>query len=93
MLRATRPFLASVVLYIFSNGAMAGPLCTDQDRSEWLTEAEIKNRITASGFTIDVFKITKGNCYEIYGRDTDGRRVEVYFHPVTGSIVEKHGIN
>ena len=49
----------------------------------------MKAKIGASGYTIDVFKKTKGNCYEIYGRTEDGRRVEVYYHPITGAVVKE----
>lgn len=50
----------------------------------------MRSRIQAAGqYTIDVFKVTSGKCYEIYGRGTDGRRVEVYFSPITGEVISK----
>jgi hypothetical protein len=49
----------------------------------------MKAKIGASGYKIDVFKITKGKCYEIYGRTVGGRRVEVYYDPTTGDVVKE----
>nr|MBP7915437.1 PepSY domain-containing protein [Vitreoscilla sp.] len=31
-----------------------------------------------------------GKCWEIYGHDKAGKRVEIYFHPITGEIAEKN---
>ena len=44
-------------------------------------------QIKAEDYKISVFKVTAGRCYEIYGRNEQGRRVEVYFHPMTGEAV------
>ena len=40
------------------------------------------------GYTIKTFKVS-GNCYEIYGFAKDGKKVEIYFNPVDGSIIKK----
>ena len=40
------------------------------------------------GYKINKFKVTKGNCYEIYGLDKDGRKVEIYHDPVSGKAVK-----
>ena len=29
----------------------------------------------------DVLKVTKGNCYELYGSNPAGKRVEIYYRP------------
>ena len=69
--------------------SFAGPKCTEQDRSEWMTEEAMKAQIAAEGYQIKKFKITSGNCYEIYGYDTQNQKVEIYYHPVTGEVVKK----
>ena len=70
--------------------ALAGPLCTNTPVEQWIPAEEMRSRIQAAGqYTIDVFKVTSGKCYEIYGRDKSGRRVEVYFSPVTGEALSK----
>jgi hypothetical protein len=70
--------------------AIAGPTCTTEPKAKWLTESAMKAKIANAGYTYRVFKVTTGNCYEIYGRDKAGKRVEVYFHPITGQAVEQH---
>jgi hypothetical protein len=32
--------------------------------------------------------VTDGNCYEIYGKNKQGQKVEVYFNPVDGKVVK-----
>ena len=34
--------------------------------------------------------MTEGNCYEIYGFDKDGKKVEIYFDPVSGKPVKSN---
>ena len=48
----------------------------------------MKAKAIAMGYSINVFKKTSGNCYEIYGKDAQGKRVEVYFNPVTGDPIK-----
>ena len=36
----------------------------------------------------ETFKVSKGECYEIYGFDKAGKKVEIYFDPVTAAILE-----
>lgn len=68
--------------------ALASPSCTSEPRSKWMPEAAMKAKIEAMGYKVRTFEIT-GNCYEIYGKDKNGERAEVYFNPVSGEIVQK----
>lgn len=74
----------------FASSAWASPQCTSQPEGTWLSEATIRSKAVAAGNTVEVFKKTKGNCYEIYGRDAKGKRVEIYYSPISGEIVEAH---
>lgn len=72
--------------------ARAGPKCTEAPKSDWLPEATMKQKISDAGYAVDKFKVTAGNCYEIYGKDKDGKKVEIYYNPVDGSVArEKRG--
>lgn len=83
--------LPLAVALVASMPAAAGPECTTEPESKWLSEQAMKERIAALGYAdIKVFKRTKGNCYEIYGRNREGRRVEVYFNPIDGSVVREN---
>ena len=78
----------ALALLVVSSPALAGPQCTTEPESKWLTKADMMERIAKTSYSVDVFKKTSGNCYEIYGKDESGKRVEVYFHPITGEIVK-----
>jgi hypothetical protein len=71
-----------------STAAIAGPSCTDAPKEQWIQADVMRAKIVAENYKVDVFKVTKGMCYEIYGRDRTGARVEVYFNPVTGEVVK-----
>lgn len=68
--------------------ALASPSCTKEPKSKWMSEDSMKAKIDALGYKVKTFEVT-GNCYEIYGKDKDGKRAEVYFNPVSGDIVQK----
>jgi hypothetical protein len=70
--------------------AMAEPKCTSEPKDKWISESEMKSKVAGLGYQAKIFKVTKGNCYEIYGLDKSGKRIEIYFNPITGNIVEEH---
>lgn len=76
-------------LTMVSATAFAGPQCTTTDKSEWLDQAEFQEDLKEKGYEIKVFKVTDGNCYEIYGWNKDKQKVEIYFDPVTGKTVKE----
>jgi hypothetical protein len=82
--------IAATTLLVASAAATAGPVCTDEPQSKWLTEAQMTEKFKALGYTDDVKKlhVSRGKCWEIYGHDKAGKKVEIYFHPITGAIVE-----
>ncbi|MGV4796697.1 PepSY domain-containing protein [Rhizobium sp. F40D2] len=67
--------------------ALASPSCTKEPKSKWMPENAMKAKIDTMGYKVKTFEIT-GSCYEIYGKDKDGNRAEVYFNPVSGEIVQ-----
>lgn len=82
----------ALCLMVLATPALAGPHCTDEPKASWMPEGEMKEMIARMGYQVDVFKVTVGNCYEIYGRDGANNRIEVYFHPVSGAVVESSAI-
>jgi hypothetical protein len=81
--------LITLLMASFAFSAEARTQCTTEPKEKWISEADMKAKIAAIGYKPDVFKVTKGNCYEIYGRNAKGKRTEVYFNPVTGKVVNK----
>jgi hypothetical protein len=63
--------------------------CTDEPKDKWMSESDFKKKVEAEGYTIKKFK-QPGTCYEIYGTNKEGQKVEIYFNPVDGSVVKAH---
>jgi hypothetical protein len=61
-------------------------VCTTAPRSEWMPADEMQLLATHRGYRIKTFKVSKGNCYELYGFDREGRIVEAYFDPTNARL-------
>jgi hypothetical protein len=72
-----------------ANLAVASPKCTEQSADHWLNQETFQEQLKAQGYVIKKFKVTKGNCYEIYGHNKAGKKVEIYFSPIDGSLVKQ----
>lgn len=73
---------------LFAGTAVAGPTC-NVPPEKWMKEADFKAQLEKQGYQIKTFKVSKGKCYEIYGHDKDGKKVEIYFDPATGAELER----
>jgi len=51
-------------------------------------EEAMKQKVLDQGYTIKVFKVS-GSCYEIYGKDKAGKKVEIYFDPTDGHNIKQ----
>lgn len=71
--------------------AQAAADCPVHPKEEWASEETLKKALTDEGYTIKKFKID-GNCYEIYGRNKEGKKVEIYFDTKTLAIIKAEGI-
>lgn len=65
----------------------ATDFCTTAPRSEWFDIEEMKLLIAHRGYRVKTFKISKTNCYEIYGFDNHNHVVEAYFDPVSTRLL------
>ncbi len=79
--------IAALTLLVPVSFAHAKKNCTSEPKEKWMDIAEFKKLKEAEGFKIRKFK-QPGTCYEIYGTDKSGKKVEIYFNPVDGSIVK-----
>jgi len=70
-----------------STSAFASAKCTKHPKAEWMPEAEAQAKIKAEGYVIKKFKVD-GNCYEIYGTNKDGKKVEIYYDTKTLEVVK-----
>ena len=72
---------------LFSTHAFAKADCKAYPKDEWMKADEAKAKIAAQGYQIKKFKVD-GNCYEIYGQNKDGKKVEIYFDTKTLAVVK-----
>lgn len=87
------PLFASLCVAVsavaLSSVALAGPECTKEPKSAWKDAKAFEQDLVKQGYKIKKFKTTSGHCYEIYGWNAQGQKVEIYFHPVTGAVVKE----
>ncbi|SNR35654.1 PepSY domain-containing protein [Paracoccus sediminis] len=65
--------------------ALAQDRCTVPEADRRPVE-ELTADLTAKGWTISNVK-TEDGCYEVYGKDETGKRVEIFFDPATFEAV------
>jgi hypothetical protein len=56
--------------------------CNSGPQSGWKSMDALKAQLTKDGWQVRHAKVD-GGCYEVYGTDPDGNRVEAYFDPLT----------
>lgn len=81
-------FLLSLLLA--APASFAATQCTNVDQAQWQDQDKFQSELKAQGYQIKKFKVTSGDCYEIYGYDKDGKKVEIYFDPVSGKPVKSN---
>ncbi|MDP1658590.1 MAG: PepSY domain-containing protein [Methylotenera sp.] len=79
--------LLLALLTVLPLQAFAGADCKMYPKEEWAPEATLKQTLSEEGYIIKKFKVD-GNCYEIYGRNKQGKKVEIYFDTKTLAIVK-----
>ncbi|MFO1165319.1 MAG: PepSY domain-containing protein [Paracoccus sp. (in: a-proteobacteria)] len=69
----------------FALPAVAKEMC-NVPQDQWRPVEELKAELTAKGWTISNVK-TEDGCYEVYAKDETGKRVEVFFDPLSFEAV------
>ena len=74
---------AVVALASTSTPALAtGKMTCDAPQKQWKSMTALQASLKKQGWQIRKAKVD-GGCYEVYGTDPQGNRVEAYFHPVS----------
>ena len=72
----------------FSIGVTAAPavatgkMTCDAPQAQWKKISALEASLKKQGWQVRKSKVD-GGCYEVYGTDPKGNRVEAYFHPVS----------
>lgn len=83
--------LTVLLLALFSTQVFASADCAEHPKEQWTSEDTLKQALTDEGYTIKKFKVD-GNCYEMYGRNKEGKKVEIYFDTKTLAIIKAEGL-
>ena len=67
---------------ISTPASATGKMTCDAPQAKWKSMAALQRTLTRQGWQVRKAKVD-GGCYEVYGTDPKGNRVEAYFHPVT----------
>ena len=74
--------LAAVLLSISAVQATGRATCESGPPSGWQPIAKLEKVLAEAKWQVRRIKVD-GGCYEVYGFNEKGERVEAYFHPVT----------
>jgi hypothetical protein len=80
-------WVAFVALTVVSGVAVSGPVC-DVAPENWMKEVEVKAKLKRKGYLVKSIRIESG-CYEVYGLDPLGRRIQILVDPATARPVAK----
>ena len=80
------PTIVVVLASLFAAPALANDDCF-VPMADWQPREAVARMAAENGWTVRRIKIDDG-CYEIDGRDAQGRRVEVTVHPATLQVIE-----
>jgi hypothetical protein len=73
---------AALALCSFTASATGLATCDSGPKSGWQPTEKLEKQLSDQGWKVRRIK-EDGGCYEVYGLDDKGQRVEAYFHPVT----------
>lgn len=75
-------------LAIASDDDRAKRLGVEVPRAEWLSVAQITEKLAAQGYEVRKIEAEDG-VYEVKAMDKNGARLEAYVHPATGEILRQ----
>lgn len=78
---------AALCVASFAASAHGDVQCPNEPKAEWRPQMELQRQLVDKGWRVRQVK-TFGTCYEVYGFDDKGQRVEVFFNPKTFERIE-----
>jgi len=92
MKKSTR-ILAALAVALVAAAAAPGAwahgdvACPAVPKEEWKPQMELQRKLTEAGWRVRQVKVFS-TCYEVYGFDAKGERVEAFFNPKTFERIE-----
>ena len=82
-------FALSVLLASVAGiGSAAAAETCSVPQAEWQAKEALQQKLEADGWKIKTIKIDQG-CYEVYGTDAAGKRMETYFDPKSFEVMKE----
>lgn len=83
-----RPLIIALLSLAAAGTALAqhAERCEPIPKEDWKPQAELERKLKNEGWTISRVKIENG-CYEVYGKNAVGKKMETFFHPKTFEVV------
>lgn len=84
------PLALAIPLALMAGNALAhgNVQCPKYPKAEWRPHTELQEKLVKDGWTVRRMEKTD-TCYEVYGKDPQGKRVEAFFDPKTFERVEE----
>jgi len=83
------PILSAALVAVLAGAA--GPAAASDKcnvpQAEWQPKQALQQKLEGDGWKVKKLKVDDG-CYEVYGFDAEGKRMEVYFDPKTFAVVK-----
>lgn len=80
--RQNLPFALCLLTACAGAWAHGNVQCPDEPREQWRGQMELQRKLVAEGWRVRQVK-TFNTCYEVYGFDEKGERIEAFFNPRT----------
>jgi hypothetical protein len=74
--------IAGAALTLAAPASATGKMTCNAPQAKWKSIPALEAKLKKQGWQIRKAKVD-GGCYEVYGTDPKGNRVEAYFHPVS----------
>jgi len=78
--------LAAALATLASGAAFAGEKCS-VPKADWQPKEALQQKLEGEGWKVKNLKVEDG-CYEVYGFNAEGQRMEVLFDPKSFSVVK-----
>jgi hypothetical protein len=83
----TAALVSAGILTTAQAGGLGRP-CTSAPESTWLSLSALKAKAESLGYKVEKAKL-KAACGEVYARDGNGVRTELFLDPTSGAVVAK----
>lgn len=78
--------IAAFAATLAAGAAQASDKCATP-QAEWQPKESLQQKLEGDGWKIKKIKVDDG-CYEVYGTDAQGKRMEIYFDPKSFAVVK-----